>query len=141
MGLITHYEIAALLREDDTLARAEVERIAGVVGNMPRYQLLLLRCQATLAQWDGAVDRAVADLQSAAAIAGEIGLPGEEWSVLAQLGDLYDLKGDQEAARQARRSAAEVILRLADTIDDEVLRKGFVGADIVRSILQSSELS
>jgi len=141
MGLITHYEITALLRDDDTLARDEVERIAGAVGNMPRYHLLLLRCQATLAQWDGAVDRAVADLQSAAAIAGEIGLPGEEWSVLAQLGDLYDLKGDQEAARQARRSAAEVILRLADTIDDEVLRKGFVGADIVRSILQSSESS
>lgn len=53
------YETESLLRGDDAdRARAEVERLAGIVGNNRRYQLPLLRSQAVLAQ--------------------EIGLPGEE---------------------------------------------------------------
>jgi hypothetical protein len=131
MGLSGWYETEALLRGgDDDLARAEVERIAGIVGNNWRYRLPLLRSQAVLAQWDRDVAQAITHLQAALALAQEIGLPGEEWSILGALGGLYADQGDQAQAQQAWNDSAAIILRLAETIDEEDLRTGFLAAGL-----------
>ena len=131
MGLSGWYETEALLRGGDSdLARAEVERIAGLVGNNRRYRLPLLRSQAVLAQWDRDVAQAITHLQAALALAQEIGLPGEEWSILGALGGLYADQGDQAQAQQAWNDSAAIILRLAETIDEEDLRAGFLAAGL-----------
>jgi tetratricopeptide (TPR) repeat protein len=98
------------------------------VGNNRRYRLPLLRSQAVLAQWDGDTDQAIEHLQSAVALAQEIGLPGEECSILNALGALYADQGDQAKAQQFWRPAAVISLSLAETIDEEDLRAGYLTA-------------
>jgi hypothetical protein len=138
MGLTGWYEIEALLRGgDNDLARAEVERLGGIVGNNKRYRLPLLRSLAVLAQWDGDTAQAITQLQAAAALAQEVGLPGEEWSILGALGALHTDQGDQAKAQRAWKAAAGMIHRLAETIDEEDLRAGFLTADTVRPILET----
>lgn len=133
MGLTGWYETEALLRGgDDDLARAEVERLDKIMGNNKRYRLSLLRSLAVLAQWDGDKVQAVSHLQAAAALAQEIGLPGEEGSILGALGALYAGQGDQAQAQWARQASAGIILRLAETIDEEDLRAGFLATDRLR---------
>jgi tetratricopeptide (TPR) repeat protein len=141
IALIGWYEIEALLRGGDSdLARAEVERLSKIVGNNMRYRLPLLRSQAVLAQWDGDTDRAITHLQAALALAQEIGLPGEEWPILGALGALYMDQGDPTKAQQSYKDSAAIILRLAETIDEEDLRAGFLAAGPVRSILEICEV-
>jgi tetratricopeptide (TPR) repeat protein len=140
MALTGWYETEALLRGGDSdLARAEVARLDQIVGNNKRYRLPLLRSLAVLAQWDGDTAQAIKHLQAAATLAQEIGLPGGEWSILGALGLLYADQGDQAQAQQAWQASADIILRLAETIDEEDLRAGFLAAEPVRSILEASE--
>jgi len=140
MGLTGWYETEALLRGGDgDLARAEVERLAGIVGNDRRYRLILLRSQAVLAQWDGDVDQAITHLQAALALAQEIGLPGEGWPILGALGGLYAGQGEQAKAQQAYKASATIIHHLAETIDDDELREGFLTAVPVRSVLERNK--
>ncbi len=140
MALTGWYEIEALLRGgDNDLARAEVERLGKIVGDNKRYRLPLLRSLAVLAQWDGDLDQAITHLQAAVALAQEIGLPGEEWFILSTLGILYADQGDQTKAQQTRKASADIILCLAETIDEEDLRAGFLAAKPVRAILEVSE--
>jgi tetratricopeptide (TPR) repeat protein len=137
MGLSGYYETEALLRGgDDDLARAEVERLSEIVGNNRRYELILLRSQAVLAQWDGDVAQAIVHLEAALALAQEIGLPGEEWPILGELGKLYAAQGEHEKGRAAYGKAGTIIHRLAETIDDEGLREGFLTAVSIQSILE-----
>jgi DNA-binding SARP family transcriptional activator len=134
------YEIEALLRGGDgDLARAEVEKLAEIVGDNKRYRLPLLRSKAVLAQWDGDRKQAIKHLQSALTLAQEIGLPGEAWSILGALGGLYAELGEQARAQQAYKAAAAVILQLAETIDEEDFQAGFLTAEPVRAILEISE--
>jgi DNA-binding SARP family transcriptional activator len=137
MSLTGWYETEALLRGGDgDMARAEVERLGEILGNNRRYRIPWLRSLAVLAQWEGEPGRAVARLEAAAALAQEIGLPGEEWSILGELGALYDGQGDQAKAERAWKAAAGIILSLADSIEEEEVRAGFLGADAVRYILK-----
>jgi DNA-binding SARP family transcriptional activator/predicted ATPase len=137
MSLTGWYETEALLRGgDDGLARAEVERLGEILGDNRRYRIPWLRSLAVLAQWDGDPDQAIAHLQAAAALAQEIGLPGEEWSILDALGALYADQGDQAQAGRAWKVAAGIILKLADSIEEEELRTGFLGADAIQVILK-----
>jgi hypothetical protein len=53
-------------------------------------------------------------------------LPGEQWSILAQLGELYQASGAETKAREALIQSAEIIQALAARIDDEDLRAGFL---------------
>ncbi len=140
MGLTGWYETEALLHGGDgDLARAEVQRLGEIVGNNKRYRLTLLRSLAVLAQWDNDTDRAIQHLQAAVALAQEIGLPGEEWSILGALGALYAGQGDQAEAQQAWKAAAGIILSLAETIDEEDLQAGFLAAAPVRLVLETRE--
>lgn len=109
------------------------------MGNNRRYCLILLRSQAVLAQWDGDVAQAIAHLQAALALAQEIGLPGEEWPILGELGRFYGERGEKVKAQEAYGEAAVIINRLAKTIDEEDLRAGFLAADPVRSVLEMGE--
>jgi DNA-binding SARP family transcriptional activator/predicted ATPase len=134
------YETEALLRGgDDALARAGIARLGKAVGTNRRYRLILLRSQAVLAQWDGDVAQAVSHLQAAIVLAQEMGLPGEAWPILSELGSLYKEMGEEAKARDAYGEAGAIIRRLAETIDEVALREGFVTAVSVRSVLEASK--
>ncbi len=137
MALTGWYATEALLRGGDgELARAEVARLGTVVGNNRRYRLILLRSQAVLAEWDGAVDQVARRLQAALTLAQEIGLPGEAWPILGELGRVYGEQGETEQATAAYREAAAIIRQLAQTLDEEALRAGFLAAEPVRCVLE-----
>ena len=139
MGLCGWYETEAFLRGGDgDLARAEVEQLAGIVGSNRRYQLILLRSRAVLTQWGGDVEEAISHLETALALAQEIGLPGEEWPILGVLAQLYAERGEQKKANERYQEAIDIIHRLAETIGEEDLRAGFLTARPVRSILNMS---
>ncbi len=140
MGLVGWYETEALLRSGDgDLARAEVRRLGEIVGDNRRYQLILHRSQAVLAQWDGDLAQSIAHLEAALALAQEMCLPGEAWSIWGALGGLHAERGEQAKAQAAYREAAALIRRLAATMDEENLRVGFLAALPVQSILEKSE--
>jgi predicted ATPase/DNA-binding SARP family transcriptional activator len=137
MGLTGWYETEALLRGGDgDMARAEVERLGEILGNNRRFRIPWLRSLAVLAQWEGELEQAVARLEGAAALAREIGLPGEEWSILGELGALYAGQDAQDKAQGAWEASAAIILSLGESIDEEEVRAGFLGADAVRHILK-----
>ena len=137
VGLTGHFEIEALMRGDETLARAEVERLGDLVGGSRRLRLAWLRCQAVLARWDRDSEQAVAHLRSASELAKEIGMPAERWPVLHELGDLFHHQGDHGGARLVWDLAGEIIASLAQTIDEEDARQRFLDAAPVRSVLDS----
>jgi len=138
IGWTGWYDTAALLHGgDEQPARAFVERLSKVAGKNIRYRLPWHRAEAVLAQWEGKPEEAIGNLQDAGDLAREIGLPGEEWSILADLATLHSGQGDQREAQQARQEAAAIIHRLADTIDQEGLRAGFLAAKPVRAILDA----
>jgi hypothetical protein len=140
MGLSGWYDTEALLGNGQgELARAEVERVAAVVGENRRFRLPLLQSQAVLAQWDGNVAQAISHLHAALALAQEMGLPGEAWPILGELGRLYAEQGEKVKATQAYGEAAVIIRQLAETIDGVALREGFVTAVSVRSVLEASK--
>ena len=140
MGTTSWYETEALLRGGaGDLARAEIERVADIIGDNRRYRLPLLRSQAVLAQWDGHIAQAITHLEAALTLAQEIELPGEAWPILGELGRLYANQGDPTQAQQAEHEAAAIIRRLAETIDDQALREGFVTAVPVQAILATSK--
>jgi hypothetical protein len=130
------YLTEALLRGGDgDLARAEVERLGKIVGSNRRFRIPWLRSLAGLARWDDEPERAITHLQAAAALTREIGLPGEEWQILGELGEMYASQGYQVEAQRARQASAAILLDLADSIDEKELRSGFLAADAVRCIL------
>lgn len=139
VGFSGWYETEALLRGGDgDLARVEVERLDKIVGDNKRYRLPLLRSQAVLAQWDGDLKQAIGHLQAALALAQEIDLPGEAWSIQGALGGLYAEQDEQAQARQAYKAATAIVLQLGETINEEDFQVGFLTAEPVRSILDNS---
>ena len=102
-------ETEALLRGGDIeLARDDAQRWGELVGHIPRYRLPHLRSLAVLAEWEGNRGQAIAYLEEANALAEQIGLPGEQWPILARLGELYQAIGDEEKAQSAFEQAAEI---------------------------------
>lgn len=122
-------ETEALLRGGEVeVAREDARRWGELIGHIPRYRLPHLRSLAVLAEWEGDVEQAITHLQEALTLAEEIGLPGEQWPILAKLGELYQAIGDEEKARSAFGRAAEITKALAANIDDEGLRAKFLAA-------------
>ncbi|MCZ7568770.1 MAG: AAA family ATPase [Ardenticatenaceae bacterium] len=119
-------ETEALLRGGEVeLARTDVRRWGKLVGSIPRLRVGHLRSLAILAGWEGDAERAIDHLQAAFTLAEQIGLPGEEWQILAKRGELYKASGDEEKRRQALAQATKIIQVLATKIDDENLKHGF----------------
>jgi DNA-binding SARP family transcriptional activator/tetratricopeptide (TPR) repeat protein len=130
------YETEALLQGGDgELARSEIAQLEKIVGNNRRYRLPLHRSRAVLAKWDGDLTQSLTHLRSARALAQEIGLPGEEWSILSAQSALYAQQGDRDQARRARQAAAVILHHLADSIDQPDMRAGFLAAGPVQEIL------
>lgn len=137
MGLTKWHETEALLRGGDAdLAQAEVERLGTMVGENPRFRLLWLRSLAVLSRWEGKAGPAVLHLEAAAALAREIDLPGEAWSTLDALAELYTGQGNLAKARRAREEAAGFVQGLAESIGEADLRARFLAAGPVSSILE-----
>lgn len=88
-----------------------------------------------MAWWDGNGEQAIVHLEEALALAQEMGLAGEEWPILSELGKLYSKNDAAEKSEEAFGKARAIIGRLADTLDDEVLKKGFLTAAQVSAIL------
>ncbi|MEM7798856.1 MAG: hypothetical protein AAF633_06695 [Chloroflexota bacterium] len=137
MGFTGWVETKALLfGGDDELVRSELLQMEEAAADNRRYRLIFLQSMGELSCWDGDVDQAVSYFRDALDLAREIGLPGEEWPILGELDRLYTEKGEPEKAQQAYQDAALIIHRLAETIDDEGLRKGFLTAKLVGGILE-----
>jgi tetratricopeptide (TPR) repeat protein len=82
-------ETQAILQAGEIeLAREDSWRWGELVGHLPRFRLPHLRSLAVLAQWQGDREQAIAYLQEASRLAGEIGLPGEQEQILALLAEL-----------------------------------------------------
>ncbi len=103
-----------------------------------RYRIAYLRALTVLAHWRDEDKQAITHLQEAVTLAEEIGLPGERWQILAELGKLYQQQGDEQQAHLAFTDAAEVVQCLINTIEDEQQRTMFLSAKQVRSVLENA---
>ncbi len=127
----------------ETFLRAgEVEGAAAFVHNLDEYihsgrrsRVSYLRALALLARWQGEIEQAIPYLQEAVSLAETMGLPGEIWQIYAALGALHRQGGDEAQAQAAFGRAREMVGRLADRLDDETLRKGFLATGPVRRLL------
>ncbi|MBI1878426.1 MAG: hypothetical protein HYR94_09400 [Chloroflexi bacterium] len=135
-GLHHWYVTEALLRGGDMpLAQADVQRFGDQFGHSRRYQIPYRRCLAVLAEWEDHTAQAIEHLVAANTLAEAMVLPGEQWPILAKLGELYRASGEEAKAREALARVAEIIQALAAKIDDEGLRAGFLTAEPVRQVL------
>ncbi len=131
------YETEALLRGgDERQARAEVQRLGERLGNYRRFRLSYLQSKARLSAWEGHSEQAIGHLREAAALAADIGLPGERWQIQAMLGTLYEAGGEQAQARTAFAEAERLIGRLAQGIKDETLRARFLAGPQIHQVVQ-----
>jgi tetratricopeptide (TPR) repeat protein len=120
------YETEALLRAgDERQARAEVQRLGEGLGSNQRFRIPYLRSLAVLAAWEGQREQAIGHLRTAAQVAADLGLPGEQWQIQATLGRECEAGGQPAQARTAFSEAARIIQRLAEGIGDEALRTHF----------------
>jgi len=134
------YETEALLRGgEESQARAAVQRLGEGLGPNPRYRIPYLRSLAVLAVWEGHSEQAIDHLREAAALAADLGLPGEQWQIQAALWTLYEAAGDSAQARTARASAARIIQELAQGIKDEALRSRFLAGPQIHPVLQHAQ--
>lgn len=135
-ALHRHLEVEALLRGGDgDLARQQLQRFGEAVGENRRLRLAHLRALAVLSRWEGDGAAALELLREARGLAGEIGLPGELWQIEASLGELHEELGSGAESRRSCSRAAETVGRLANGIHDRELRRRFLSATPVQSVL------
>ncbi|GAC1347012.1 MAG: AAA family ATPase [Ktedonobacteraceae bacterium] len=136
-GLTLWYETEAVVRAGETERASEDVRGFGErIGSSRRYRIPYLRALAVLAQHCGESEQAIEHLQEAARLSEEMGLPGELWPIQAALGGLYQQQDDQSQAHRAFACAAEMLLSLADKIEDEQQRTALLSAALVRQVLE-----
>jgi tetratricopeptide (TPR) repeat protein len=136
----SHYETEALVRGgDERQARAAVQRLGEGLGPNRRYRIPYLRSLAALAAWEGHSEQAIGHLREAAALAADLGLPGEQWQILAALGSVYEAGGEQGQAHTAWAWAARIIQELAQGIKDETLRTRFLAGPQIHPVLQHAQ--
>ncbi|MCB0995886.1 MAG: AAA family ATPase [Acidimicrobiales bacterium] len=122
---------ALVLAGEEILARQDVDVLRAAVAGNPRFELVLHRCDAVLIAHDGDHDRVAAALSKALDLARRIGLPGEEWPLLAALADAARGRGDDKEADRLVSSAVEIIGTLAASIDDDEVRARYLAAPSV----------
>jgi DNA-binding SARP family transcriptional activator len=146
IGMTVWNEAEALLRAgEDERAIEEVGDFGQRYQDTPRYRLGYLRALAVLDLYprDGPPSAAARQsglehLRQAAALAEEIGLPGELWQIDAKLGEAYLANGDETEAQRCFGRAADTVRSLAATIDDPGLRAGFLAAEPVQRLLAAT---
>ena len=139
MDVARFYEIEALLVHGDREeAQREVQDFGAKVGENRRYRLAHLRCQAALQRGLGEHARAAECLQDAARLAGEIGLTGELWQILSELGGCLRRCARQDDAYQAFVEANRVIDWIAAQIKNPALKQDFLQSPPVEQIRQET---
>lgn len=140
LDFFPQYEIEAFLRAGDKhQARKEVQRLGECLGSNRRFRIPYLRSLALLTMWEGNREQAIGHLREAAGLAGEIGLPAEQWQIQALLGNLYEAGGELAQACTAFGKAATLLQELAEGINDEVLRARFLAGPQIRPVLQYAQ--
>jgi tetratricopeptide (TPR) repeat protein len=135
------YETEALLRAgNEILAREEVQRLMEErLGSNRRFRIPSLRSLAIFAAWEGEKEQAIGHLREAAQLAAEIGLPAEQWQIQAELGSVYETRGEQGQAHSAFGEAARIIQELAQGIKDETLHSRFLAGPQIHPVLQYAQ--
>jgi tetratricopeptide (TPR) repeat protein len=134
-----HYETEALLRGgDERQARAEVQRLGEQLGSSLRFRIPYLRSRAKLSAWEGQREQAIGHLRTAAHVAADLGLPGEQWQIQAALGREYEAGRQPGQARSAFGEAARIIQGLAGGIGDEARRSHFLAAPQIQQVMQQA---
>jgi tetratricopeptide (TPR) repeat protein len=135
-NLSLHYKVEALLRGgDEKSAREEVRELAERGEVNERERVAFLRSLAVLSEFEADTQRAIDRLHEALTLAEKIGLPGELWQIQCKIGELHERRGEAKQAREAFSGAAQTIRMLAQKIEDEDLREGFLSAPRVRRAL------
>jgi len=135
-GLYLHHEVEALLRGgDEQLAPEGVRRFADRPRTNERERIAYLRSLAVLSEWEGGTQRAMEHLREAEVLAEKIGLPKELWQIQSRIGWLHERRGEIGEARAAFSRAGQTLRRLAEKIEDEMLKKGFLAAPQARCVL------
>ncbi len=93
------------------------------------------RREGHLGASEGNTQTAIDHLYKALTLADKIGLPGELWQIQSKIGELHERRGEAEQAREAFSGAAQTLRMLAQKIEDEELREGFLSAPRVRRVL------
>jgi DNA-binding SARP family transcriptional activator len=120
-GFTRWAETEALVRAGD-FERAERDALhfgEQVSGNR-RFRIPFLRALAVLAQARGDISDVIRHLDEAAALAREIGLPGELWSIDLALAEACRTSGDEPRASEASARVRSTIQSLADNLDGEL---------------------
>jgi tetratricopeptide (TPR) repeat protein len=131
------HETEALLHGgNERQAREEVHRLGERLGPYQRFRISYLWSLAVLATWHGHSEQAIGYLCEAAGLAADIGLPGEQWQILALLGRAYDAVGEPVQAQTAYSEAATIILGLAEGIRDEARHSNFLAGPQIQRVLQ-----
>src|SRR5262249_30026918 len=140
-GLTFWFETEALVRAGDVeQATQDVRHLKERLGSSRRYHLSYLRAETVLASHRGETDQALGYLCKAAQLAEEVGLPGVTWLIQAELGEMYRQGGKEEMASQALARACEILLSLADQLEDEQ-RTSFLSATPTRRVLERVQFS
>ena len=135
-----HYETEVLLRMgEERLAREEVQRMGERLGPFVRFHLPYLRSRALLAVWDGETGQAIEDLNQAAQIAADLGLPTDRWQILATLGRVYERANEPGQAHTAFSEAQALIENLAEGINDREVRASFLAGRQIQQMMQQAQ--
>jgi tetratricopeptide (TPR) repeat protein len=141
VGLTHWYKIEALVRAGDVeSALEEVGHFAERIGDSRRHRIPYLRSLAVLAMSRGEMEKAAQHLQEAGALAEEIDLPGEQWSIQAAVGELSLIRDEQEQAQHAFKRAATMVRKLAENMGDEGMKANFLASPLVQRVLERSSI-
>lgn len=122
-GFVYWAVVQALLHSGDTAhAHQATTSFQGAIGDNPRYCIVLYRCRALLAEYQGHVKEAISHLRTALATSETLDLPVEQWQLHNALADLYASAGDGSQADAARSQAQEIRFALAETLPPGELR-------------------
>ena len=131
-----HHVVEALLRGgDERSAREEVGRFAERAEANERARIAYLRSLAVLSEFEGDTEKGYRAPPRSTRLAQKIGVPGELWQIQSRLGDLHERRGEEREAQKAYSLAAQTLRELAQKIENEELREGFLSAPQVRRVL------
>jgi hypothetical protein len=113
---------------DRVQAEADAQHLGEQVGTNRRYRLVYLRMQALLARAAGDHGAGAQEFSEALTLAREMGLPGEEWQIAAELTASYSALGDVQRAQEAQTQSDAIIDDLATHFTDSTQRDHFAHA-------------
>lgn len=131
----------ALRQRDATKAREITGRLLETATEyeVHKYIAVAHKLFAEIALAEG--DQVNADVEFGIALAElkKHPVPVVEWRIQAQLGRLRTAAGDIAGARMAFGRAAEIVHHIAGSVNDGLLRDGFLNSDGVREVLEGAD--